>query len=76
MKVVEESLHALEGPDYSAERAFFLDRLSATGRGEQMAKEEGGPEDNPEERRVIFRIRVRSTALEDAAKQINADLHK
>jgi len=76
IKVVEESLRALAGPDYAAERAFFLDRLSASGRGEQMAKQDAGPEDNPEERRVIFRIRVRSTALEDAAKEIKADLHR
>jgi flagellar motor protein MotB len=76
MKVVEEALHDLEGPDQSVEREFFLDRLSASGRGEQMAKKDGGPDNNPEFRRVIFRIRVRSTALVDAAKEIKADLHQ
>jgi flagellar motor protein MotB len=76
MKVVEEALHDLEGPNQLAEREFFLDRLSASGRGEQMAKKSNGPDDNPEFRRVIFRIRVRSTALEDAAKEIKADLHQ
>jgi flagellar motor protein MotB len=76
MKVVEESLHDLEGADHVPERQFFLDRLSASGRGEQMAIQEGGPEDNPQLRRVIFRIRVRSNALHDAAEEIKADLHR
>jgi len=76
MKVVEEALYDLEGPDNVGEREFFLDRLSATGRGEQMAKANGGPDDNPEYRRVIFRIRVRSTALSEAAQEIKADLHQ
>jgi flagellar motor protein MotB len=76
MKVVEESLRDLEGPDQITEREFFLDRLSATGRGEQLAKENGGAEDNPQYRRVEFRIRVRSTALAEAAKVIKADLHQ
>ena len=76
MKVVEESLHDLEGPDQVAERDFFLDRLSASGRGEQQAIHEGGAENNPNLRRVIFRIRVRSNALQDAAQEIKADLHK
>jgi flagellar motor protein MotB len=76
MKVVEEALHDLEGPSQTGEREFFLDRLSASGRGEQEAKHRVGPDNNPELRRVIFRIRVRSTALEEAAKEIKADLHQ
>jgi flagellar motor protein MotB len=76
MKVVEESLNDLTGPDKVREREFFLDRLSASGRGEQQAIHEAGPENNPNLRRVIFRIRVRSTALQDAAQEIKADLHK
>lgn len=76
MKVVEESLKDLTGPGWSKEREFFLDRLSATGRGEQQAIRDGGPENNPNFRRVIFRIRVRSNALQDAAHEIKADLHK
>jgi flagellar motor protein MotB len=76
MKVVEESLNDLTGPDKARERDFFLDRLSASGRGEQQAIHEAGPENNPNLRRVIFRIRVRSTALQDAAQEIKADLHK
>jgi flagellar motor protein MotB len=76
MKVVEESLRDLAGPERVSEREFFLDRLSASGRGEQQAIHEGGAENNPNLRRVIFRIRVRSNALEDAAQEIRADLHK
>jgi flagellar motor protein MotB len=76
MKVVEEALHDLEGPAEAEERQFFLDRLSASGRGEQEAIREGGPENNPNLRRVIFRIRVRSTALHDAAEEIKADLRR
>jgi flagellar motor protein MotB len=76
MKVVEESLHDLEGADQAAEREFFLDRLSATGRGEQLAKGDSGPDDNPTYRRVEFRIRVRSTALVEAAKEIKANLQQ
>ena len=75
MKVVEESLRDLAGPEHVAEREFFLDRLSASGRGEQQAIHEGGSENNPNLRRVIFRIRVRSTALQDAAQEIKANLH-
>jgi flagellar motor protein MotB len=76
MAVVQEALQDLDGPDHEREREFFLDRLSATGRGEQMAIQVGGPENNPELRRVIFRIRVRSNALHDAAETIKADLHR
>jgi flagellar motor protein MotB len=76
MKVVEEALHDLEGTDRIPERQFFLDRLSASGRGEQMAIQQGGSENNPQFRRVIFRIRVRSSALQDAAQEIKADLHR
>jgi flagellar motor protein MotB len=76
MKVVEESLRDLSGPDRVPEREFFLDRFSASGRGEQQAIHQGGPENNPNLRRVIFRIRVRSNAMQDAAQEIKADLHK
>jgi flagellar motor protein MotB len=74
MAVVEESLQDLQRPDQSQERNFFLDRLSATGRGEQGANRDR--ENDPDSRRVIFRIRVRSTALHDAAEEIKADLHR
>jgi flagellar motor protein MotB len=76
MKVVEAALQDLDSPAQVEERQFFLDRLSASGRGEQQAIREGGPENNPNLRRVIFRIRVRSTALHDAAVEIKADLSR
>ena len=76
MKVVEESLHDLEGPDLVKERDFFLDRLSASGRGERDARKVDGPANNPLYRRVIFRIRVRSNALIEAAQSIKASLHE
>jgi flagellar motor protein MotB len=76
MKVVEESLHDLEGPDLTDEREFFLDRLSASGRGERDARKDDGPINNPLYRRVIFRIRVRSTALTEAAEKIKASLRQ
>jgi flagellar motor protein MotB len=76
MKVVEESLHDLEGPELVGEREFFLDRLSASGRGERDARKDDGPANNPLYRRVIFRIRVRSNALTEAAQNIKASLHE
>jgi chemotaxis protein MotB len=76
MKVVEESLHDLEGPDLVKERDFFLDRLSASGRGERDARKVDGPANNPLYRRVIFRIRVRSNALTEAAQSIKASLNE
>lgn len=74
MAVVEESLKDLQGADQMRERNFFLDRLSATGRGEQGANP--NRDNDPGSRRVIFRIRVRSNALHEAAEKIKADLHK
>jgi len=74
MAVVEESLQDLQGADQVRERNFFLDRLSATGRGEQGANP--NRDNDPGSRRVIFRIRVRSNALHEAAEEIKADLNK
>jgi outer membrane protein OmpA-like peptidoglycan-associated protein len=74
MAVVVAALQDLQEPSYANERNFFLDRLSATGRGEQGASQE--QVNDPASRRVIFRIRVRSTALHDAAEQIKADLKR
>ena len=74
MAVVEEALQDLQGADQVRERNFFLDRLSATGRGEQGANP--NQDNDPASRRVIFRIRVRSNALHEAAEEIKADLHK
>ena len=65
MEVVKQSLVALEDdPDM---RAFFLAKLSASGRGESdPASESASDEDN---RRVVFKIRVKSDQAQTALSQ-------
>jgi len=53
MAVVEEALNDLNGVE--PDRTCFLEKLSATGRGEQEPEKT-----DDESRRVIFRIRVRA----------------
>jgi flagellar motor protein MotB len=53
MAVVEAALSDLN--DNKPDRACFLEKLSATGRGEQDATSQ----DDAENRRVIFRIRIK-----------------
>lgn len=63
MEVVKKSLTYLV--DQPAQRQCFLEKLSATGRGEQ------DPEPTDEQsRRVIFRIRVRSDRAEQIGRNI------
>jgi flagellar motor protein MotB len=63
MAVVSEALTDLSGRD--RERACFLEKLSATGRGEQ------DPEKTDEEsRRVIFKIRVKAQDQHDLIQRI------
>jgi outer membrane protein OmpA-like peptidoglycan-associated protein len=63
MAVVSEALTDLSGQD--RERACFLEKLSATGRGEQ------DPEKTDEEsRRVIFKIRVKAQDQHDLIQRI------
>jgi flagellar motor protein MotB len=63
MSVVKEALNDLEGRE--AERDCFLEKLSATGRGEQ------DPEKTDDEsRRVIFKIRVKARDVEELSKKI------
>lgn len=59
MEVVKHSLDALEHHNMFEERTFFLDKLSASGRGEQDASPDPAKEVNEEDRRVIFKIRIR-----------------
>jgi len=55
MAVVKEALADLSATGYEEQRACFLEKLSATGRGEQ------DPEKTDEDsRRVIFKIRVKA----------------
>jgi outer membrane protein OmpA-like peptidoglycan-associated protein len=70
MAVVAEALNVLDPAHYPEARNFFLEKLSASGRGEQEADNKGGPENNPEFRRVIFRIRVRSGPSRNVAQEI------
>jgi outer membrane protein OmpA-like peptidoglycan-associated protein len=63
MEVVRSALNALSGME--SNRACFLEKLSATGRGEQE------PEATLDEsRRVIFRIRVRVTDVDSVRVNI------
>jgi flagellar motor protein MotB len=63
MAVVKESLADLSGNE--SERACFLEKLSATGRGEQ------DPEKTADEsRRVIFRIRVKARDEENMVRRL------
>ncbi len=59
MEVVKRSLNALELRNMIAQKRFFLDKLSASGRGEQDASTDPSKIRNEEDRRVIFKIRIR-----------------
>jgi flagellar motor protein MotB len=59
MVVVKRSLSALE--NLPEQRQFFLDKLSASGRGEQDASLDPDKQENEEDRRVIFKIRIRTS---------------
>ena len=64
MAVVKEALTDLAG--HEAERNCFLEKLSATGRGEQ------DPEKTDDEsRRVIFKIRVKARDMEQLSKKVS-----
>ena len=63
MAVVKEALADLAGRE--AERKCFLEKLSATGQGEQ------DPEKTDDEsRRVIFKIRVKARDMEEFSKKV------
>lgn len=76
MAVVKASLSDLEGQDLIDERNFFLDRLSATGRGEEGAIRAGDKDDAPDPRWrcVELRIRVRASAFQKATEEIKTGL--
>ncbi len=63
MAVVEESLADLGGKEQ--DRSCFLEKLSATGRGEQEPEKT-----NDESRRVIFRIRVKAREEDNMVRRI------
>ena len=70
MEVVKRSLNALEQQQLTQERAFFLDKLSASGRGEQTASTDPDKVNNEEDRRVIFKIRIRPSVEADFAQEV------
>jgi len=63
MAVVEEALSDLKGQE--PDRSCFLEKLSATGRGEQEPEKT-----DDESRRVIFRIRVKARDEDDVVRRI------
>ena len=63
MAVVKESLAALSGR--AGERQFFLEKLAASGRGEQDPEKTDG-----ESRRVIFKIRVKAHDQNDIERRV------
>jgi outer membrane protein OmpA-like peptidoglycan-associated protein len=63
MAVVEESLADLGGKEQ--DRSCFLEKLSATGRGEQEPEKT-----NDDSRRVIFRIRVKARDEDNMIRRI------
>lgn len=65
MAVVEESLADLEGAGKERDRSCFLEKLSATGRGEQEPEKT-----DDESRRVIFRIRVKARDEENTVRRL------
>jgi flagellar motor protein MotB len=65
MSVVKEALSDLSVPGREAERACFLEKLSATGRGEQDLEKT-----DDDSRRVIFKIRVKAHEQEQVFKKV------
>lgn len=65
MAVVAESLADLGGEGSEQDRSCFLEKLSATGRGEQEPEKT-----DDESRRVIFRIRVKARDEDTMARRI------
>ena len=63
MAVVEESLADLSGVE--KDRSCFLEKLSATGRGEQEPEKT-----DDESRRVIFKVRVKARDEEDMVRRL------
>lgn len=72
MEVVKRSLNTLEQHQMIQERAFFLDKLSASGRGEQTASTDPHKINNEEDRRVIFKIRIRPSVDSEFTQKVAA----
>jgi outer membrane protein OmpA-like peptidoglycan-associated protein len=70
MVVVKRSLHTLDFQHLPDQRHFFLEKLSASGRGEQNASTDPAKEVNEEDRRVIFKIRIRTSVGPEFANEV------
>jgi outer membrane protein OmpA-like peptidoglycan-associated protein len=68
MVVVKRSLQTLELHNLPDQRHFFLEKLSASGRGEQNA--DPAKEVNDEDRRVIFKIRIRTSVVPEFTNEV------
>jgi outer membrane protein OmpA-like peptidoglycan-associated protein len=71
MAVVSDSLNTLKGAP--TDRDCFLEKLSATGRGEQDPVDFEHP-DSVENRRVVFKIRLRPELMPDVSESIKRTL--
>jgi chemotaxis protein MotB len=70
MAVVGKCLEILDSVKMTDEKDYFLDRLSATGRGNKdlvYADEARKIPDDPKSRRVVFKIRIQEQKLESLA---------
>ena len=74
MEVVKQCLHTLSDASIEKDiKDFFLQVLSATGRGERDPLFKGDrPEDEAKNRRVVFKIRVRSFEEKNMEKLVKA----
>jgi flagellar motor protein MotB len=66
MAVVKEALSDLSPPGHEQQRACFLEKLSATGRGEQDLEKT-----DDDSRRVIFKIRIKAREQEQIIKKVS-----
>jgi len=77
MSVVSQCINILEstkglGGNVDYKREYFLRVLSASGRGKQdLILNEDGKEDQPQSRRVVFKIRVRSFEEKRVEKRLS-----
>jgi outer membrane protein OmpA-like peptidoglycan-associated protein len=73
MAVVLSSLAILDSPELGRERSFFLQFLSASGRGmAEPVLDASGHENQTLSRRVVFKIRVRSLEQKELLEMLGA----
>jgi outer membrane protein OmpA-like peptidoglycan-associated protein len=67
MAVVGKCLEIFDSDNMIAEKDYFLNKLSATGRGNKEPIYVNGALDNDKSRRVVFKIRIQDQKLESLA---------